>query len=79
MSIHLAAVGHLYEGPGLTGRVLAILNVPSATLCGVRAANSVVLHGTQVVMPHDHPTACRACLKLLPSRRSLVVPMMLPG
>jgi len=76
---HLAPIGTVHEGPGMQGRAIAIINVPTATLCGIGAANGGALNGERIVMPHDHPQSCRDCLKLLPQRRSLVVPMMLPG
>lgn len=80
--IHLAAIGYVYEGPGLAGRVITTLNSPVATLCGARTAkkgeNLHHLGGIQVIMPHDDPRSCRDCLKLLPTRRSEVVPLMLP-
>lgn len=76
--IHLAPIGFVYEGPGLTGRAVTILNAPTATLCGSRAAEAgKTLEGLRVAMPHDDPRSCRECLKLLPSRRSQVVPMLL--
>lgn len=76
--IHLASIGTVYEGPGLTGKAVAILNAPTSTLCGIRAANKDHgLDGVRVVMPHDDPKSCRSCLKLLPSRTSEVVPMLM--
>lgn len=77
--IHLAAVGYVYEGPGLTGRVVATLNAPVATLCGSRTAEKGKnLEGLRVMMPHDDPRSCRSCLRLLPTRTSTVVPVLLP-
>lgn len=77
---HLAPIGCIHEGPGLQGRAVATLTVPVATLCGIKAANADSgLNGVRIVMPHDHPQSCRDCLRLLPQRRSFVVPMMLPG
>lgn len=82
--IHLAPIGFIYEGPGLTGRVVTTLNAPVATLCGARTAEKgKSLYerpggATRVIMPHDDPRSCRECLKLLPSRRSEVAPLLLP-
>lgn len=79
--IHLAPIGDLFEGPGLTGRSLATLSAPVSTLCGARPIPrrlDGVLDGVQVMMPHDHPHSCRECLRLLPSRRSRVIPLLLP-
>lgn len=77
--IHLAPIGRVYEGPGLTGFTVSILDAPVATLCGSRTAEKGKnLGGVRVVMPHDDPRSCRACLKLLPYRRSQVVPVLLP-
>lgn len=80
--IHLAPIGYVYEGPGLEGRVVTTLNAPVATLCGSRTAKKgESLHnegGVRVMMPHDDPRSCKACLRLLPSRTSNVVPLMLP-
>lgn len=72
--IHLAPVGLQYEGPGLSGPALAVLRSPVATLCGVRVTDESV----RVMMPHDDPLSCRSCLRLLPTRTSTVVPVLLP-
>lgn len=80
--IHLAAVGYVYEGPGLTGRVVTTINAPVASLCGARTAERgrslYEEGGVRVIMPHDDPRSCRSCLRLMPTRTSNVVPLLLP-
>ncbi len=66
--MHLAAVGDIYEGPGLTGHVIGSLNAPSSTLCGLRTA---AYHGA----PRESHESCKVCMRLLLGRTSQVVPI----
>ena len=76
--IHLAPVGPVYEGPGLEGRAVVILKAPVASLCGSKVSDgNGNVQGTQVIAPHDDSRTCKACLKLLPSRTSHVIPLLL--
>lgn len=71
---HLAAIGHVYEGPGLAGRSLAILKAPVSTLCGARVVSVGNSGGSQ-----EHRLACKACLRLMLMRTSDVVPLLFGG
>ena len=67
--VHLAPIGYIFEGPGLTGNVIAHINAPMASLCGVKVTDE---HSRE-------EGSCKACLLLALTRRSNLTPLVMGG